>query len=79
MLCDQRVAHEHPGFRVKVKDTIGAGDAFTAALVHEYLRDRGLAEMNEAANRMGAWVASHSGAMPQGPAPGTERALEDVG
>jgi fructokinase len=79
LLCDLHGVHEHPGFRVKVKDTIGAGDAFTAALVHEYLRDRGLAEMNEAANRMGAWVASHSGAMPQGPAPGIDRALEDVG
>jgi fructokinase len=79
LLCDRHGVHEHPGFRVKVKDTIGAGDAFTAALVHEYLRERGLAEMNEAANRMGAWVASHSGAMPQGPTPGLERALEDVG
>jgi fructokinase len=69
LLCDQHGSHDHPGFRVKVKDTIGAGDAFTAALVHKYLRERGLAEMNEAANRMGAWVASHSGAMPQGPAP----------
>ena len=29
---------EHPGFKVKVADTVGAGDAFTAALVHGYLR-----------------------------------------
>jgi fructokinase len=79
LLCDHHGSHEHPGFRVKVKDTIGAGDAFTAALVHKYLRERGLAEMNEAANRMGAWVASHSGAMPQGPAPDIDRTLEDVG
>ncbi len=78
LLCDRHQAHEHSGLRVKVKDTIGAGDAFTAALVHEYLRHHGLAEMNEAANRMGAWVASHSGAMPQGPATGMKRALADV-
>lgn len=79
LLCDRNSIHEHSGLRVKVKDTIGAGDAFTAALVHQQLRGRGLAEMNEAANRMGAWVASHSGAMPQGPASGIEQALADVG
>jgi fructokinase len=78
LLCGRSDVHEHRGYRVKVKDTIGAGDAFTAALVHEYLRDRPLAEMNETANRMGAWVASHSGAMPQSPASGVKRALEDL-
>lgn len=56
--------HEHPGHRVKVVDTVGAGDAFTATLVHHYLRGSGLAEMNDAANRMGAWVASKAGATP---------------
>jgi fructokinase len=62
-------ASEHPGFRVQVADTVGAGDAFTAGLVHEYLRGAesgrmNLDEMNEAANRVGAWVASEVGAMP---------------
>ena len=56
--------HEHPGFRVQVADTVGAGDAFTAALVHHFLRGAGLAAMNEAANRIGAWVASCVGATP---------------
>ncbi len=56
--------HEHPGFSVKVADTVGAGDAFTAALVHHALRGSSLAMMNTAANRMGAWVASQEGAMP---------------
>ncbi len=55
---------EHPGFRVKVADTVGAGDAFTAALVHGYLRRTSLAQINETANRVGAWVASQSGATP---------------
>lgn len=79
LLCDRHDEHEHAGYRVKVKDTIGAGDAFTAALVHEYLRERPLAEMNEAANRMGAWVASHSGAMPQIPTNRLQQALKDLG
>ncbi len=30
--------HEHPGIPVKVVDTIGAGDAFTAAMIHYLLR-----------------------------------------
>jgi fructokinase len=56
--------HEHPGFAVKIADSVGAGDAFTAALVHHALRGSSLATMNTAANRMGAWVASQEGAMP---------------
>ena len=54
----------HPGFRVKVADTVGSGDAFTAAMVHEYLRRATLEQMNERANRIGAWVASEVGATP---------------
>jgi fructokinase len=56
--------NEHPGFRVPVVDTVGAGDAFAAALVHHFLRGSSLEEMSEAANRMGAWVASRAGATP---------------
>lgn len=56
---------EHPGFRVRVADTIGAGDAFTATLVHYYLRGVSpLARINEAANRIGAWLATQTGATP---------------
>jgi fructokinase len=55
---------EHPGFRVKIGDTVGAGDAFTATMVHHALRGSPLAVTNAAANRMGAWVASQEGAMP---------------
>jgi fructokinase len=55
---------EHPGMAVQVADTIGAGDAFTAAMTHHLLRGAGLATLNEAGNRWGSWVASQSGAMP---------------
>jgi len=54
----------HPGIAVKVTDTIGAGDAFTAALTHYLLRGADLRTLNEAGNRWGSWVASQSGAMP---------------
>jgi fructokinase len=57
--------HRHPGFPTQVADTVGAGDAFTAALLHHYLRGATLDEMNEAANRMGSWVASQVGATPK--------------
>ncbi|MGO9610892.1 MAG: carbohydrate kinase family protein [Verrucomicrobiia bacterium] len=60
--ADQRA--EHPGFKVKVADTVGAGDAFTAALVHGYLRGAPLDQINETANRVGAWVASQTGGTP---------------
>jgi fructokinase len=55
---------EHPGFKVRVADTVGSGDAFTAGLVHEYLHGASLNLMNEVANLVGAWVASEIGAMP---------------
>lgn len=56
--------HRHAGFPVKVADTIGAGDAFTAAMAHYLLRGAELRVLNEAGNRWGSWVASQSGAMP---------------
>jgi fructokinase len=64
LLVTRDAWHEHPGLPVKVADTIGAGDAFTAALTHYLLRGAGLATLNEAGNRWGGWVASQSGAMP---------------
>jgi len=56
--------HHHPGIPVQVADTIGAGDAFTAAMTHYLLRGADLLTLNEAGNRWGSWVASQSGAMP---------------
>ena len=58
------MSSEHPGFKVRVADTVGSGDAFTAGLVHEYLHGASLDLMNEVANLVGAWVASEVGAMP---------------
>jgi len=55
---------EHGGFRVKVADAIGAGDAFTACLAHYYLRGRQLEELSELANRFASWVATQRGATP---------------
>jgi len=64
LLVSRHGKHEHAGISTRVADTVGSGDAFTAALVYHYLRGASLAEMNAAANRMGAWVAGHTGATP---------------
>ncbi|MFZ0290210.1 MAG: carbohydrate kinase [Candidatus Sulfotelmatobacter sp.] len=70
---------EHPGFKVKVADTVGAGDAFTAALVHGYLRATSLGQINETANRVGAWVASQSGGTPAPKAGDLKQSLAEIG
>ena len=64
LLVNRAKSHEHSGILVQVADTVGAGDAFTAGLVHGYLQGASLQAMNDLANRMGAWVSSQPGAMP---------------
>lgn len=56
--------NDNPGYPVKVEDTIGSGDAFTAALTHYLLRGADLATLNEAGNRWGGWVATQKGGTP---------------
>ncbi len=55
---------EHPGVHVEVKDTIGAGDAFTAAMTVGLLCGWALDEVNAHANQVAAYVASCSGGTP---------------
>ena len=55
---------EHPGFSVKVRDTIGAGDAFSAAVTHCLIRAVNLEQTLAFANRWASWVASQAGGMP---------------
>ena len=57
-------ASEHPGFPAEVVDTVGAGDAFTAALVLGLLKGHPPDEINAAANRLAAYVCSQPGATP---------------
>lgn len=55
---------ECPGYPVRVQDAVGAGDAFSAALLHGLALDQPLARTGDFANRVGALVASKSGAIP---------------
>jgi fructokinase len=66
ILVSRKGNSDHSGFRVKVADTVGSGDAFTATLAHGCRLGLSLEAVNEAANRMGAWVASQPGATPSG-------------
>lgn len=65
LLISASEQNEHAGIPTTIGDTVGAGDAFTAALVYHYLRGASLREINEAANLMGSWVASQIGATPE--------------
>lgn len=53
-----------PGIPVKVVDTIGAGDAFTAGLVAMTLEGKSLAQSANFANRLAAKVAGSAGGTP---------------
>ena len=53
--------------QVKVADTVGAGDAFTAALTVGWLKKEPLKKIHRNANRLAAWVCSCHGAMPPVP------------
>lgn len=59
---------EAAGERIEVVDTVGAGDAFTAAFALNYLAGHALAECAAAANAVGAFVAGQAGATPALPA-----------
>lgn len=58
---------ECDGFAVEVKDTVGAGDAFTAAMTLGLLLGHELDRINEHACRVAAFVCSQDGAAPKLP------------
>ena len=57
----------HKGFPVKVVDTVGAGDSFTAALAVGLLNGFSLDEVNEKANRLSSYVCGQAGGTPELP------------
>lgn len=54
----------HPGYKVTVADTIGAGDSFLAALISKIFDSADHARSLQFASAMGAIVASKKGAIP---------------
>ena len=67
LLLTEDETSEHCGIKVEIADTIGAGDSFAAALTHGILRGWNLDKINVYANKVGAFVASQTGAMPEFP------------
>jgi len=56
--------HRIPGYPVVVQDTVGAGDAFSAAFLHGYHREWAIEQAARFANALGSIVASRAGATP---------------
>lgn len=56
-----------------VVDTVGSGDAFTAGLIIKHLDGRPLGAIAQAANLLGAFVATRRGATPEAPRDLVER------
>jgi len=53
------------GIKVKVKDTVGSGDAFSAGFIMEYMKSGDVILAAKKGNELGAYVASKSGAVPE--------------
>ncbi len=56
---------EIPGIPVRVADTVGAGDAFGAAFLYAHLRGHSMESAAGFAVRIGSFVASCAGAVPE--------------
>ena len=67
ILLTEDSVSECDGFAVDIKDTVGAGDAFTAAMTLGLLMGHELDRINEHACRVAAFVCSQDGAAPKLP------------
>ncbi|MDE0299632.1 MAG: carbohydrate kinase [Candidatus Poribacteria bacterium] len=67
ILLTEDSVSECDGFAVDLKDTVGAGDAFTAAMTLGLLLGHELDRINEHACRVAAFVCSQDGAVPKLP------------
>ena len=56
---------QHPGYKIKVKDSIGAGDAFLSGFVKTYLDGKDPEEILDFACKIGAFVATQEGGTPK--------------
>jgi fructokinase len=64
MMMDANKMFYCPGIAVTVKDTVGAGDSFTATLVMGMLYGLPLEKINRLAGKVAAYVCSQAGATP---------------
>ena len=57
--------YQYPGFEVTVEDTVGAGDNFLAALIHQIFNQETPEKTLEFACAVGSLVASKKGPIPE--------------
>ncbi len=62
-----------PTPKVKVADTVGAGDSFTGTFCASILKGKSIAEAHKLAVEVSAYVCTQAGAMPEIPSQFTER------
>jgi fructokinase len=56
---------DHPGYVVRVQDSIGAGDAFLSGFIKTYLEEQSPEEILDFACKAGAFVATQKGGTPR--------------
>ena len=78
IIVTDREVSEQPAVAVKVVDTVGAGDAFTAAVVIGLLRRLPLGVIHRHAARLAAFVCTQRGATPEIP-PALQAAADTLG
>ena len=74
VLITSEKKHVEAGYKIEVVDTVGAGDAFSAAILIGYLRGWGLGRLSRVANELGSFICTRPGATPNIP----ERFLEQM-
>lgn len=65
MLYKNKNFYKHEGYKVQVKDTVGAGDAFLSGFIKTYLEEQQPIEILDFACKLGAFVASKRGGTPK--------------
>ena len=64
ILFDKQNSYSSPSYPYKVADRVGAGDAFTAAVIVYYLKGEPIDVISAKANRLASWVTSKNGGTP---------------
>ena len=64
MVCHNGDIYSHPGYKIKVADTIGSGDALLAGFLAKLNKGAPIDECLQVANALGAFIASKEGACP---------------
>lgn len=63
-LIDEKTSFHSPSFPYQLADRVGAGDAFTAAVIIGYLNEEPIDVISTMANQLASWVTSKHGGTP---------------